>query len=1016
MRKELLKRTLTRFALTLTVPAILLTTGHVKADGLSAASRDMLIQKLTQVYLNIAPSDSSKVGVTLRLADLHAERARLQSMDELNNGCTVCNAGKEDRKKALRYYQEALPKVADDSIGKILAQVGHLYELTGQEAQAVATYNRIIQEHRSAAAVDEAHLSLGEVYFKKRNYAQAKPHFEAVMAGSASASKGLAAYRLAWCYLNQSQPEKGVELLTHILSTPELLSRSAASGVIVADRQFQEEVSRDLATFMARRSSSAKDAAALFTLSPESTRLQNLAYLANELERVGQNPAAIATWRFAEEKQSSPEARLESRIHLAQLEMALQKRADAGKDFDAAIQLMTSLKSCESSSCQELKTRMRKFVTDWNAAEKKSPSEELLTAYSQYISAFPNEPDMKLWAAQVARSLKKWNIAYDYLLQGTQALAQTTKAGAKAEDKKKLESSLLSLIEVAELAKENKVENSSAMLAQAYDSYLQLSPEKSKALDVQYQKAHIVYEKGDYETAANSMREVALTKDLAKDAVQIRKQAADLALDSLVLLKRDQQLEAWAKDFSATFPDKKAEYQTLIRKSILNQTAAIGTNDQALTTLGRMDLSQASDEEKATYYKNKAILAEKLQKFAEARDAIDQLLRLPKLTEADRQFALTRKAYLSELVLDFASALNATEKIQQADLSPSQKSLKLALFADLAQKDASGFYSNYLKLAPASEKPQVLAVAARLVRENANPAAEIEKYKTTLAQDPELLARLYLEAYAAHPSDAYLAKILAQPKMINTQAGHELWRTSFLNEFDKLKATASSQKLQSNTQKAMAASLKARVKTIEQLEKFSQKAVDQSDWTAQLLSLNLLAVESDRLYQDILSLPVPAGLSAEEEQQYLSLISQQASPYQVKAADIRKKLPEFWSNEKALATLKDDYLAQTGAIRKLLEREVKTVSEIAPDATKAQLVAALNTPEVKPTQALVTSALEDARKELRNDPLNRSKLEGLLQIEKKVGRPAMVSYLETRLQNLSLSPSSTKNESEKGKE
>jgi hypothetical protein len=90
-------------------------------------TRDLLIEKLTQVYLNLAPSDAAKVGITLRLADLHAERARLDAMKDLESGCTVCEAGKADRKKALSYYQEVLPKVPESSLGKVMAQVGHLY-------------------------------------------------------------------------------------------------------------------------------------------------------------------------------------------------------------------------------------------------------------------------------------------------------------------------------------------------------------------------------------------------------------------------------------------------------------------------------------------------------------------------------------------------------------------------------------------------------------------------------------------------------------------------------------------------------------------------------------------------------------------------------------------------------------------------------------------------------------------------------------------------------------------------
>ncbi|MEK7356041.1 MAG: hypothetical protein AAB250_06300, partial [Bdellovibrionota bacterium] len=132
---------------------------HAQA-GIDPQTRDMLISKLTQVYLNLAPGDSSKVAITLRLADLHAERARMDAMTELQSGCTQCAAGNSDRKKALLYYQEVLPKTPETSIGKVLAQVGHLYELTGDQKAAVATYSRILAEQKAPEARAEANLSL----------------------------------------------------------------------------------------------------------------------------------------------------------------------------------------------------------------------------------------------------------------------------------------------------------------------------------------------------------------------------------------------------------------------------------------------------------------------------------------------------------------------------------------------------------------------------------------------------------------------------------------------------------------------------------------------------------------------------------------------------------------------------------------------------------------------------------------------------------------------------------------
>ncbi|RYZ75218.1 MAG: tetratricopeptide repeat protein, partial [Proteobacteria bacterium] len=397
--------------------ALGLSLGHVpsaSAQAVDPKTRDMLIEKLTQVYLNLAPADSSKVAITLRLADLHAERARLDAMKELETGCTTCTAGANDRKKALGYYQEVLPKVQENSVGKVLAQVGHLYEMTGNEKDAIATYERILKDPKSASAKAEANVSLAEVYFKRRDYAQAKKNYQAVLENPSALSKGLAAYRIAWCEFNEGHLDPAINGLVTVLKTPELSARTAAvSGVAQIDKQFQEEVSRDLATFMARRTATVKDAALLYDVSPESAKISNVTFLASELERLGQAQASIDLWRFAQEKQSKPEARLEGLIRLAQLEMEQKQLPQASKDYESALSLWTTMGTCNEQDCAELKARLRKFVTDWNRTEKAAPSEALLNAYQAYLKTFSNESDMYLWAGKVASDLKQYALAVE---------------------------------------------------------------------------------------------------------------------------------------------------------------------------------------------------------------------------------------------------------------------------------------------------------------------------------------------------------------------------------------------------------------------------------------------------------------------------------------------------------------------------------------------------------------------------------------------------------------------------
>jgi peptidyl-tRNA hydrolase len=991
-----------------------------EAQLADSKTRDLLIQKLTQVYSSLAPTDSARNPLTLRLADLHAERARQDAMDELQKGCTVCNAGKDDRQKALRYYQEVLPRLNDTQVAKVLPQVGHLYQMTGQEKLATETYQKVIVENKQPEAVAEAQLSLAEMAFKKRDFLTAKAHYAKVLEIPQSGSKGLAAYRLAWCDFNLGNLEPSIAGLSRILTTPELSSRSSSGGVVQIDRSFQEEVSRDLATFLARRNVTVADAKLIYDLSPETVKLANLAYLAGETERLGQAKSAIELWRFSQDRQTKPRSKVEGHIRLAQLEMEQKNQKAAGQDFDLAMNLWATAIGPDASvddQAKEMKARLRKIVLDWNRNEKKAPSDELAIAYKTYLKTFPTEADMTVWYAQVLRERKEFAEAVQNYKIGADLFAQQLKTVAKADEKKTanegLENALLGAIETAELSKDN------AILASAYDSYLALSVDRKREIEVLYQKANIAYTKADYATSAEEMRSIAfMTKAKSPDAMKVRLQAADLALDSLVLMKDDVRIEKWAKDFAGLFPKVASDYAKVARKSVLTQAAALATAEsnpsvgsanavqgtapdyeKAWTVLSRFDLATTTPEDRLAYLKNRLILAEKTGRFAEARDSADQLLKAPGVSSEDKQYALSRKAWLSEMILDFDTALVATEQIQATKEVPEdQRLLKLAMYADLANKDTRPYLTKYLGVSKDEDKQ--LTIASQLVRESKDPVKELEKQKSVLLKKPEIYARLALENVAKYEKPELAKAALAQKGVSGTQAGRLLTRVVVLDDLATQKAKFAAQKIDGSTQKKLASTLKARIAMIENLEKTAGRAVDSADWTAQLLTLDTLAKESERFYSEILSLPMPQGLSAEDEQQYLGLLSQQAAPYQVKAQDVKKKVDEFWSQKTAVEALEKSLVSSTGSLRSSVVREIKLLASVAPESVKAQLDQLASRPEANADVRPNLAQIEKARQAVREAPMSRQSLENLLSLERQAGRVGMVSYLEGRLQTV----------------
>lgn len=948
------------------------------ASDVGIEAQEALITKFTQVYLRLSPADASRSAVTLRLADLHAEKARRLFQKEMNGGCTDCQSGRSDREKAIRYYQEAMEKIPAESQGKILIQVGHLYELNSQESKAQDTYAGILSGKHAEAVKSEASLSLGEIAFKRRDFGQARNHFEAVIKNQVSPQKGLASYRYAWCDFNLGKVEEAITGLEKILTDPSLLHRNVETGSSSIDKQFQEEVSRDLATFYAKRTMQPNDAAKIYELSPESAKIANVTYLASEVERLGQLPQALQVWKFVREKQSNPEERLESQVHVATLHMQTQDKKAAAQEFDRSLSLWSQIGQCRvPDTCKELKTRLKNFVVDWNKLEKKAPSPELLEAYQKYIQVFPDAADMKVWAGQIAKDLKQYPLSIELYL-------------SSASEAQYLESSLLTAIEIAEISKDN------SSLEKTYQAYLKQSKERKKEVEVKYQLARLSYEAKAYDKASESLREIALLP--GAQSIDIKKQAADLALDSLAIMKDDSRILNWAKDFSTKYPDKAKEYMAVARKAILNQAAGLAAApEKAWTVLASFDAADSETSEKASFYKNRLILAEKLKKFPEAREASEQLLKIPGISEEDKNYALSRKAWLSELVLDFDSALEATQKLPTVASEKPAVLLKLAMYADLAAKDSSQFYQEYLKLSTDEERK--ISIATILVNESKEPVKEFAKQKNILIKQPATYTDMGLKIFLKSKNPEIAKEMTKTPELAKTEAGKVFQRMAILEDYHKQKANLEKHRIDSANQKKLATTLKARIALLEQAEKLAGKAVDSGDWTAQLMTLDLFAKQSERFYQEILGLPVPVGLTPEQEQEYLNELSKQASPHLTKANDVKKKLAEFWSNTKAFENLNQQMAKTSEPLRQILVDEAEALKSIAPEDVKSQFtsrtVAATENVE-KPN----LQTLESARQAVRDNPLDRVSLTNLMNVEKQMGRPKMVMYLEGRLQSM----------------
>lgn len=970
-------------------------------DGES--SRDYLINKLQRVLMNLAPSDSAKNGIVLRLADLYSERARQNTMAMAEGSCKGCVSPDADRKKALQLYDESYAKAPETNKAKILVQMGHLNQLLGNQAAAINLYTRITNESSDQVARAEAYLAIAEIYFKKSEWHSAQTNYEKSISTSNNESKGFATYKLGWTFYNQGQIKPAKEKLLSILRTPALLSKSG-SNQDVTDLAFHEQVAKDYA-IMSGALFEESDLKNIFELSPEKKKLENLFAVSSELERTAKKKEAVVAWNFLYQNQPQPQDRAVTKAHLANVNLQLGNNADALKDMNEAFALISASKEKFPNEAEDTRRLIKASIITWNQAEKKKPSPELLEAYQGYLSNFSYEKEMSQWAVQIASEQKQWATAYKIHQSATANMEAATNDPKNKAAVQDLENHLLLGIELGEASKDP------ALMLTAQDEYLAKSKTKTKYWEVFYQKAYNQYEKGDG-TAFLAPLETIVTSKAAPSDLRIK--SGDLYLDYLASKKMDSEIELKAKQFHKIMVGTKgyqSDWGKIAEKSVLNQTAEfVKANqlDQAWAKINNFDIKNADQKDVVTYYKDKIVIAEKRADITSALATAKELSNFAAASTEDKTFAQTKMAYYSDLKMDFKAAMALTEKLPESVLPSDKKNLKLALYSDLLGQNSAAYLKKYIETS--KDQPSKEAAVIEIVKKT--PAAEldteIKKQEKSISGSHAVLGQLALMSYAKNGDKSYgLQMVNKNAEIKKTAQG-----TAIVND-QKLKVvgTAGEQLAKMNLdaditkkdfQQKLVRDIKARSNALTKLEEMTADAIKSKDWTLQVVSLSLVARETDRFYNEIMSLPMPEKLSAEEQGEYMRLLEEQAAPYKVKAEQAKAKSNEFWASaagwDKALATkLSGDYAI-------IAQNEKEQLMKVADDKNKALLAAvvpgATVVADTGATKNVPATDIEAAKSNVKNEPFNVAKIEILKDLESKNGNRAMVQYLEGRITDI----------------
>ena len=950
-------------------------------------SIQQVIQKLEKALPLIKEDSIKGESLIARLADLYSEQGRKKYLSEIEQNCKNCLGSRDDRNKAIFYYTKIYKNSKNQKYKNIaLFQMGHLHRITGKDREAEKLFLQAIDKKskNDKEVQAEARAALVEIYYARGHFSKALQYANEALSIANLKRPGLTMYRKAWCLLNTGQNEKAKATLIKILRTPELLSFETSEGVQL-DKSFQQDVARDLALFLAKNGVKQQEVELLIDLSPSDKVYDNLFHLGQELSRLGSYKGALLVWEILlNSQQVTQDQQLEIKILTAELYLMAGQPTKAISSMELASDHWLQKKCNDEVQCESLRIRFKNMIINWHKLLNKKVNKNLLLAYRAYSRVFVQDYDMHLRGAQLAKSLGHFIPAREMFRLASES-AQDKDSKGRA-----FEAALIGEIEAAEALKDPKFKQES------YEHYLRVNSQGQKALEVHYQIAHLNHQGKKYLEAAKGFDYVA-THPSAQQK-ELKSKAADLAIDALVMAQQHQLIEQKAVDYAQTFKSKRVEFFShartaslyLVKIAIESPSSQKEDYKKAMMRLKKLPREGISAKEKIVVAKGKIKIAQELQNIEDQLAGAKELYSLPKLSEIDNEMALGQIVWAYELKSDFKQAYKYSKKMKLKHLSKAERALWLAVLADLAGQPSRQHYLEFIKFTPS--RKQANNVRAKLISESRRPWSELKNEITSLVRTPEVLATLALDLHMRQNSYQQLKELLKYKSVRSTPAGLHIMRQVFIKDSLKTIKKIQKQKLLSQSSYLLKSSLKKRVENLAELDRLANQAISSQDWYLQLLTLESVQRESERLIKDLSAVPLPRGLSQKQQEQYTQQMAKQIEPFKRKRDLVESKTDVFWSNHHIFSSLKEEYESVSYAFRNMINRELELLKNYTSEKNKKILSEIISLSTQRPNYQKV----KEVWRKVKKDPFDTQILEELKDLEQKRDSFTVVAYLDIR--------------------
>lgn len=903
-----------------------------------------LIDEMEKLRNSLDRNDHGRQELTLRLADLYFD-VSIQEGEEVENNQPV-DQRIENRKKALELYLAAL--YGHDSVLKVEGvkrvlikyQVARVYRKLSQMDQAKKYFSEVFESSVEDKNLKrEAAYSLAEYYEEKVNFEKADAYYrEAIKLCETKESCNLSHYKRAWLHYKELKIDSAIEELK----------------LALFDRkdQVREKIINDLMLFMSNRTTDGSDEVAYIQELVSKTGKNDLVrQLVESFYSAGNRVAGATALKYLNTK--SPDIFYE---------MRLLEESYGFRDWDEIEKYLSALERRSPSElppkneeAKEFKEMLKRVIVQFGSEAEEDPKQYasyLRRAIDRYLG-FYNNDDMRTklqqgWLkAQPNKELKverlgiwiREDIAFKKDKAHIRKLRQTRLSFA--QELKKADIVLEESLELAVLLKDSPE-------AREFIYIAGLHYYKNNNFDFALAKFKPLAKIGNIESAD---KWAVLSQNLVLDIYNQRKSFDLLA----------EQADSWLTlDTSGADKTMKSELESMQQIRTQSQFEFYASKGESKDSLEHFYKNCFAGIFEKKSCENAKVLAIKLK---------DQIKLVALLEKAKDEKNLMVEY---ERMGRFSEAAKLQEKYILSKNSPLQDFLKIAALYEIDQ--------NF------KERDRVLKLALKTFKKTLEPNMESAFFLTLdqagLITDKSIIYPWSIDRKISLANRFRESREAKKIVLNQKQYAGPLWLDLAFKDIEKDYAKFKKYRFYGRNSERR---FKYKVKLLERLVSTSKKYLEPSPIEGRAYILEYLKQAYLGLGTEIMSTPLPDGLTDEIMMQVQANLTQLATPYLTVADDYRKL------QETELKALEAD---KTALVQGRLESF--EMGELA----SFQGMIKYEQVQVNKTAALDYSELQPLKQQIEREPYNKSVIEKFLGFYEKNGNKRLAGYFKGRLNQL----------------